>query len=91
MCGLIKRDSLDDVDVGFAFLPRYWGKGYAYEAGAAVMAYGKDALGLSRIVAIVSPDNASSIKVLEKLGLAFERTITLPGSEEEVQLFGRNL
>src|SRR3982750_718510 len=48
LCGLIKRDSLKDVDIGFAFLPEYWGRGYAYESAAAVMTYGRDALGLKR-------------------------------------------
>src|SRR4051794_18702973 len=72
ICGLIKRESLKDVDLGFAFLPEFRGKGYAYEASSAVMAYAKSAFGLNRIVAITNPDNYSSIKVLEKLGLRFE-------------------
>src|SRR6185503_18613176 len=59
MCGLIKRDALEDVDIGFAFLPEYWGKGYAYEAAAAVMSYARSALGLKRVVAITSVDNDS--------------------------------
>lgn len=87
MCGLIKRDALPDVDIGFAFLPRYWGKGYALEAAAAVLAYGKSALGLGRIVAITSLDNQSSIKLLEKIGFVFERRIRLPGDGSEVNLF----
>ena len=90
ICGLIKRDSLEDVDIGFAFLPMYWGKGYASEAGSAVVAYGKKVLGLNRIVAITSLDNDRSIKLLEKLGLRFEQVIKLapdPDSEE-VRLFG---
>lgn len=87
MCGLIKRDALPDVDIGFAFLPRYWGKGYAIEAAAAVLAHGKRALGLGRIVAITSPDNQSSMKLLEKIGFVFERRIVLPGDTTEVNLF----
>jgi RimJ/RimL family protein N-acetyltransferase len=87
MCGLIKRDALPDVDIGFAFLPRYWGKGYAIEAAAAVLAYGRRALGLGRIVAITSPDNQSSIKLLEKIGFVFEGMIRLPGETSEVRLF----
>ena len=87
ICGLIKRDSLDDVDVGFAFLPLFWSKGYAFEAASAVMSYGRDVLGISRIVAITSPDNNGSIRVLEKLGLRFERMIRLSGDESELKLF----
>lgn len=87
MCGLIKREGLADVDIGFAFFPRFWSKGYAYEAAAAVMDHGR-ALGLRRIVAITSPDNQSSIKLLQKLGMKFERNMTLPGPSSEVMLFG---
>ena len=91
ICGLIKRDSLEDVDIGFAFLPKYWGKGYAHEAASAVMEYGRNALGLKRIVAITSADNDSSIKLLEKLGLRFERMLKLSNESEEVRLFGSTL
>ena len=87
MCGLIQRDALPDVDIGFAFLPRYWGKGYALEAAAAVLAYGRSALGLGRIVAITSPDNQSSIKLLEKIGFVFERRTRLTAEGSEVNLF----
>lgn len=86
LCGLIKRDSLEDVDVGFAFLPAYRGRGYAQEAAAASLMHGRDTFGLRRIVAIVSPDNRDSIRLLGKLGMRFERTLELtPG--DEVQLF----
>jgi RimJ/RimL family protein N-acetyltransferase len=88
ICGLIKRDCLDDVDIGFAFLPRFWAKGYAYEAASAVMAYGKDVLGLRRIVAITSPDNHASATLLEKMGMQFERMIKLSGGADDVRLFG---
>jgi len=88
ICGLIKRDVLEDVDIGFAFLPRFWAKGYAYESASAVMAYGKNVLGLNRIVAITSPDNLASAKLLEKLGLRFERMIRLSKDAEELRLFG---
>jgi RimJ/RimL family protein N-acetyltransferase len=87
VCGLIKRDSLEDVDIGFAFLPQYRGQGYAYESAAAVMAYGKEKLGFKRIVAITSPDNDDSARLLEKLGFKFERVITLTDGGEEVRLF----
>jgi RimJ/RimL family protein N-acetyltransferase len=87
MCGLIKRDFLDDVDIGFAFLPKYWGKGYAYESASAVMVYGKDVLGLNRIVAITSLDNHSSARLLEKLGLRFEQMVRFADEDQEVRLF----
>ncbi len=87
ICGLLKRDTLDDVDVGFAFLPAFRGKGFAYESAAAAVAYGRDVLGFSRILAITSLDNERSVKVLEKLGLRFERRIRLPNDPEEVRLF----
>ena len=74
MCGLIKRDTLEDVDIGFAFLPRYWGKGYAFEAADATMKYGRDVLKLKRIVAITAPDNDSSIKLIERIGLKYVET-----------------
>jgi [ribosomal protein S5]-alanine N-acetyltransferase len=88
MCGLIKRDSLEDVDVGFAFLPKYWSKGYAYESASAVMDWGRATFGLDRIVAITDPENYGSIRVLEKLGLKFEKMITMPGDAAAIKLYG---
>jgi len=87
ICGLVKRDALEDVDIGFAFLPTYWGKGYAYEAASAVLAYGLDTLGLKRIVAITTQDNHASAKLLEKVGLKFESLVQLSNDEEELRLF----
>jgi RimJ/RimL family protein N-acetyltransferase len=87
ICGLIKRESLEDVDLGFAFLPNFWGNGYAYEAAAAAMSYGKNVVGLSRIVAIVSRDNHPSSKLLEKLGFRLDRMVALSPSEEELQVY----
>ncbi|KMJ57461.1 GCN5 family acetyltransferase [Bacillus sp. LL01] len=87
LCGIIKRDVLEDVDIGFAFLPRYWSKGFAYEAASAVMEYGRSVLGLKRIVAITAPDNHSSAKVLGKLGLKFHRMIKFPNDYGEVRFF----
>src|SRR5476649_247101 len=85
LCGLIKRDALEDVDIGFAFLPRFWGRGYAIESAQAVLAYGREILELDRIVAITSPDNDASIRLLEKIGLRFEQTIEFAG--EPTKLF----
>ena len=91
ICGLIKRDGLEDVDIGFAFLPSFRAKGYAYESAAAVMSYGKTVLGLNRIVAITSPDNYASGRLLEKLGMRFERMIRLSKDASEVRLFATDV
>jgi RimJ/RimL family protein N-acetyltransferase len=88
MCGLIKRDSLEDVDIGFAFLEKFRSKGYGYESAAAVIEYGVQKLGLKRIVAITSIDNVASGTLLEKVGLRFEKIISDSG--EDLKLFGYN-
>ena len=87
LCGPIKRETLDDVDIGFALLPRYRGQGYALEAAGAVMAYGWSVLGLRRIVAILSKDNDRSRRLLEKLGFGFERTVRLRADDDELDLY----
>ena len=87
ICGLLKRDTLEDVDIGFAFLPGYRGNGYASEAARATLIHGKDDYGLGRIVAITSPDNEASIGLLEKLGFRFERMTKLADDAPEVKLF----
>jgi [ribosomal protein S5]-alanine N-acetyltransferase len=90
MCGLLKRETLKDVDLGFAFLPQFWRKGYAIESAAAVLNYGRSAFGLKRIVAITSPDNDASIAVLQKLGFRFEEMVKM-SKDDEVKLFGVEL
>jgi RimJ/RimL family protein N-acetyltransferase len=87
MCGLIKRPALEDVDIGYAYLPRYWSKGYAVEAASAVKQYAKDIIGLKRLVAIVDPTNAGSIRVLEKIGFTYEKMIKLSEDAIELKLF----
>ena len=87
LCGLIKRDGIDDIDIGFAFLPAYRGAGYARESSAAVLAYGREALCIPRIVAITSADNDASIRLCEKLGLRFEKMVRLPDGDAEIKLF----
>ena len=87
ICGLVKRDGLDDVDLGFAFLPHFRAHGYAQEAAAAVVEHAKKTRGLERIVAITTPENHRSVKLLNKLGLRFERMVTLPGDSRALQLF----
>lgn len=86
LCGLLKRDSLDDVDLGFAFLPAYWSQGYAREAATATLAHGEQAFGLQRIVAITLPDNRGSIRLLQAIGFAQERTLSLAADEPELLL-----
>jgi RimJ/RimL family protein N-acetyltransferase len=87
ICGLIKRETMEDVDLGFAFLPRFWRKGYALESAAAVMKYAKRVLGLARIVAIVSPDNSRSAKLLEKLGFRSEGMVRLQANGADLALY----
>jgi RimJ/RimL family protein N-acetyltransferase len=87
MCGLLKRETLEDVDLGFAFLPEFCGHGYAREASAAVMRYARNMLRLARIVAITGRDNGASRKLLEKLGFGFERSIRFGTDGEELLLY----
>ena len=87
MCGLIKRDTLKDIDIGFAFMPQYEGKGYAYEAASALITKAKNTLNINRIVAITVAYNHSSIKLLEKLGMVLEGNIYMKGDDEELMLF----
>lgn len=87
MCGLIQRDGVADVDIGFAFLPAFRGRGYAFEAASATLAYGHGSLGRKRIVGFTNPDNTSSVRLLEKIGMRLERTVTLPDSAQELLLF----
>lgn len=87
VCGLIRREGLDDPDIGYAYLPRYWSKGYASEAASAVIAYERQTHGVRRVVAIVAPHNQASINVLQKIGLRYDRMITLPKNDEEIMFF----
>jgi RimJ/RimL family protein N-acetyltransferase len=87
ICGLIKRDTLADIDIGFAFLPEFTGKGLGYEAAAATLQFGRDQLRLKRIVAITVKENIISINLLKKIGLQLEKTMRMEGDEEELMLF----
>jgi ribosomal-protein-alanine N-acetyltransferase len=89
ICGLIKRPTLNDIDLGYALLARHEGRGYAAEAAATVLADGERRLGLRRVVAITSPDNTRSIRLLEKLGFRFERRLRLKPDGPESRLFVR--
>jgi RimJ/RimL family protein N-acetyltransferase len=87
MCGILKRDNLDHPDIGFAFLPEFNGQGYAFEIATATIAYAKNKLGLSTILAITVADNFKSIKLLGKIGLTCNKKFNFPNSEEELLLF----
>jgi [ribosomal protein S5]-alanine N-acetyltransferase len=91
ICGLIKRAELEHVDIGFAYLPDYSGRGYAFEAASATLEYAKNSLALTRILAITNQDNIRSIKLLEKLGLQFEKLISLPKEDKQIILMGKHL
>ncbi|MDN3642752.1 GNAT family N-acetyltransferase [Lutimonas halocynthiae] len=87
IAGLVDREGLDHIDIGYGMLPEFRGKGYAFEATKAVYDYGYKDLKLDKIIAIVNPDNPSSIKLLSKLGLEFEKMIRLPDEEIDIMLF----
>ena len=87
ICGLVKRDGLEDADVGYAFLERCWGKGYARESAAATLDYARDVIGLGKVVAITSPSNAGSIAVLEKIGMKAAGMIQIPGYDTDSAYF----
>jgi RimJ/RimL family protein N-acetyltransferase len=87
ICGLLKRDALEAPDVGFALLPRFWSKGYAFEAAAAVLERGRAVHGLGRVLAITSPGNTASIQLLERLGFRFQGLRRLTPDQPEVRLF----
>jgi ribosomal-protein-alanine N-acetyltransferase len=87
ICGLIKRDPLPDVDLGFAFLPEFRGNGFALEAARACMRVASEKFGMTRVVAIVKPGNERSIALLEKLGFRFETTVTPHADGSVVSLF----
>ncbi len=91
ICGLLKRESLADVDLGFAFLPQYRSKGYAYESAAAVMDHARTHLGLRRVVAISNADNTGSHRVLGKIGMGFDRMIRLSADGPEIWLMASDL
>lgn len=87
ICGPLKRETLEHPDIGFAFLPQFWGQGYALESSAAVMTYSREVLGLNNIAAITTPTNEPSIKLLEKLGFMFQSMKSLTENEPPVKLF----
>src|SRR5690349_6387460 len=91
MCGLLKRDTLPDVDIGYAFFPQFWGQGFAFEAASATLRHAASAFELRRVIAVVSHTNRGSIRVLEKAGMRFERMHAMNPDEPEVCLYGIDL
>ena len=87
ICGLLKRESLADVEIGFAFLPEFRRQGYALEAATAILDYGSAGLGISRIVAILTPDNLASRKLLCKLGFEFEKSFQKEPNLDKLDLY----
>lgn len=87
MCGLVKREELPDPDIGFALLPDFWNKGFAFEAAAAVLQDARERLGLERILAIAILDNEASINLLGRLGFSFEKITRLSPEGDELKLF----
>ena len=91
ICGLLKREVLEDVDIGYALLPEFWSKGYALESATAVLSYAREKLRLKRVVAVVNPANQSSIRLLEKIGFQFEKMVRLSEAADEIKLFATNV
>ena len=87
ICGLLKRDALEDVDIGYALLPEFWSQGYALEAASAVVLYAREKLGLKRVAAVTNSDNQSSIRLLEKMGFKYKRMVRLSEDSAEIKLF----
>ena len=91
ICGLLRRDTLAHPDIGFAYLPAFWGCGYAFEAAGAVLDDARQRLHLPQLLGLTSPDNVASIRLLEKLGLHFERVIHLAASDPGTNMFSMSL
>ena len=87
ICGILKRDTLPEPDIGFAFLPAFWNQGYAFEAAAAVMKHARETLGVDLVLAITTPDNEPSAKLLNKIGLRFDRVVKLSEDAADVKMF----
>lgn len=91
ICGLVKRESLDHPDLGFAYLQRFWSQGYAREAAAGILGHARESLMLSHLHGLVSPRNTRSIRLLERLGMRYERALVLAGQTSESHIYGMDL
>lgn len=87
LAGLVRREGLDTPDVGYAFIQKAWGQGYAQEAAAAVLAHAQGPLGIPKLAAITKPENFASMAVLKKIGFTYQGMIQLPGVEGESTYF----
>ena len=90
-CGLLKRTQLQDVEIGFGFLPEYESRGFGYESSTAIMKLAKTHFNIDKLTAITLPENNNSIKLLEKLGLEYEKRIKPFDDDEELLLFAKTL
>jgi [ribosomal protein S5]-alanine N-acetyltransferase len=91
ICGFIKRDYLDSVDIGFALLPEYERKGYTFEISHSIMKHGRETLGLNKVVAITTKDNLASQELLKKLGFNFKSYINEPETNEKLSLYSNGV
>ena len=91
MCGILKRENLEHPDLGFAFLPEFTGKGYAYEAANAVIQFAGQRLEIKTLLAITLPENLNSIKLLEKVGMKFDGEVKSPDGKDSLNLYNLEL
>lgn len=89
MCGILKREFLEDYDIGFAMLPEYESNGYCYEAANGTLLFAKNKLKLSRIVGFTLQYNNRSINLLNKLGFKYEKMIRMPNDDDDLALFAK--
>ncbi len=91
ICGLVQRDYLPNADLGFAFLPEFCGKGYAFEAASASVQYAKADFALNRLLATTAQENKKSIQLLKKLGFEFDKMIRPPSEKKKIRLYAINI
>lgn len=91
LCGLIKRDSLNDIDLGFGFLPMWEGQGYAFESANEVLSFAKHVLGIDRVVAITLSNNTPCVRLLSRLGFSYECVQERVSDEVTLGLYGKAL
>lgn len=91
ICGLVKREQLEDVDFGFAFLPEFEGQGFGFESSMAVLKLAQEKFQLKKLLAITLPINSNSVKLLEKLGFTYEKRVKPFEDDEELLLFAKQL
>ena len=87
MCGIINRETLDHPDIGFAFLPDFANKGFGYEIASKTLQYATGELGIDKVLAITVPENNASIKLLEKIGMTFQKRFNFQNDNTELLLY----